>query len=150
MPGPFSWDDLNTQRGGGGRGLRSAWRPGPGPARHTADKRIFPAIDVNRSGTRREELLFSGAELNRGLPASELPRRHASLRGHRVLHGPPQADEANNEFLESMQSGDGDPIRRRHPGRRRLPPIPLWPLRLGTTARLGPKLPLDNWGRGGG
>ena len=26
--------------------------------RKVADKRIYPAVDVNRSGTRREELLF--------------------------------------------------------------------------------------------
>ena len=33
--------------------------------RHIADKRIFPAIDLNRSGTRREELLLDEKELNR-------------------------------------------------------------------------------------
>ena len=33
--------------------------------RHIADKRIFPAIDLNRSGTRKEELLLSDTELNR-------------------------------------------------------------------------------------
>ena len=33
--------------------------------RHIADKRIFPAIDINRSGTRKEELLLSDHELNR-------------------------------------------------------------------------------------
>ncbi|MBP5662633.1 MAG: transcription termination factor Rho, partial [Clostridia bacterium] len=32
--------------------------------RHLAEKRIYPAIDVNRSGTRREELLLSPAELD--------------------------------------------------------------------------------------
>ena len=30
-----------------------------------AEKRIYPAIDINRSGTRKEELLFSPEELNR-------------------------------------------------------------------------------------
>jgi transcription termination factor Rho len=34
-------------------------------AREIAEKRIYPAIDINRSGTRREELLFSSEELNR-------------------------------------------------------------------------------------
>ena len=29
------------------------------------DKRVFPAIDVNRSGTRKEELLLTEHELNR-------------------------------------------------------------------------------------
>ena len=33
--------------------------------RETADRRIFPAIDLNRSGTRREELLLTRKELNR-------------------------------------------------------------------------------------
>jgi transcription termination factor Rho len=33
--------------------------------RHISDRRIFPAIDLNRSGTRREELLLSEIELNR-------------------------------------------------------------------------------------
>ena len=34
-------------------------------SREAAEKRIYPAIDINRSGTRREELLVSEAELNR-------------------------------------------------------------------------------------
>jgi transcription termination factor Rho len=34
-------------------------------AREIAEKRIYPAIDINRSGTRKEELLFSSEELNR-------------------------------------------------------------------------------------
>jgi transcription termination factor Rho len=32
--------------------------------RKLSEKRIFPAIDINRSGTRREELLLSGKELD--------------------------------------------------------------------------------------
>jgi len=32
--------------------------------RKLADKRIFPAIDIKRSGTRREELLMSKEELD--------------------------------------------------------------------------------------
>jgi transcription termination factor Rho len=33
-------------------------------SRQLADKRIFPAVDVNASGTRREEILMSKEELN--------------------------------------------------------------------------------------
>jgi len=33
--------------------------------RRISDKRIFPALDINRSGTRKEELLLSDHELNR-------------------------------------------------------------------------------------
>jgi transcription termination factor Rho len=34
-------------------------------AREIAEKRIYPAININRSGTRKEELLFTPEELNR-------------------------------------------------------------------------------------
>jgi len=33
--------------------------------RKLVDKRIFPAIDINRSGTRKEELLLDSSELNK-------------------------------------------------------------------------------------
>jgi transcription termination factor Rho len=33
--------------------------------RKIADRRVYPAIDINRSGTRKEELLFTPEELNR-------------------------------------------------------------------------------------
>jgi len=33
--------------------------------RKIAERRVFPAIDINRSGTRKEELLFTQEELNR-------------------------------------------------------------------------------------
>ena len=34
-------------------------------SREIAERRVFPAIDLNRSGTRREELLLTEKELNR-------------------------------------------------------------------------------------
>ena len=33
--------------------------------RKLVDKRVFPAIDINKSGTRKEDLLLSKEELNR-------------------------------------------------------------------------------------
>jgi transcription termination factor Rho len=33
--------------------------------RKIAERRVYPAIDVGRSGTRKEELLFTQEELNR-------------------------------------------------------------------------------------
>ncbi|HAC05730.1 MAG TPA: transcription termination factor Rho, partial [Gemmatimonadetes bacterium] len=33
--------------------------------REISDRRIFPAIDLNKSSTRKEELLLSETELNR-------------------------------------------------------------------------------------
>ena len=35
--------------------------------RKLSEKRIFPAIDINKSGTRKEELLMSQKELDRYL-----------------------------------------------------------------------------------
>ena len=72
--------------------------------RRLAEKRIFPAIDVNRSGTRREELLLSTEEIN----------KLCILR--KVLNELPTTTEAieflidrmkgksNEEFLASMSS----------------------------------------------
>ena len=38
--------------------------------RKLAEKRIFPAIDIQRSGTRREELLLDENTLNRSGPCA--------------------------------------------------------------------------------
>ena len=72
--------------------------------RRLVDKRVYPAIDINRSGTRREEMLLSSDEF----------RRTSVLR--RVLSemNPPDAMEllinrlsktsSNHEFLQSLKS----------------------------------------------
>jgi transcription termination factor Rho len=73
--------------------------------RHISDKRIFPAIDLNRSGTRREELLLSDTELNRvyllrnflsDMPASEAIE---------FLLSRMKQTETNQEFLKAMAQG---------------------------------------------
>ncbi len=73
--------------------------------RHISDKRIFPAIDLNRSGTRKEELLLSETELNRvyllrnflgDMPASEAIE---------FLLSRMKRTETNREFLDSMAQG---------------------------------------------
>lgn len=72
--------------------------------RRLVDKRVYPAIDINRSGTRREEMLLTSDEF----------RRTSVLR--RVLSemNPPDAMEllinrlsktsSNHEFLQSLKS----------------------------------------------
>jgi transcription termination factor Rho len=74
--------------------------------RQISDKRIFPAVDLNRSSTRREELLLSETELNRVY----------LLRNFLADMPPPEAiefllsrmgrAETNQEFLESMLQGE--------------------------------------------
>ena len=71
--------------------------------RHIADKRIFPAIDLNRSGTRKEELLLSETELNRVYLLrnflSDMPPAEAvSFLMERM-----KRTKTNQEFLDSMQ-----------------------------------------------
>ena len=73
--------------------------------RHIADKRIFPAIDVNRSGTRREELLFSEAELNRVYLLRNFLADMPSTEAIEFLMDRLRRTKTNSEFLESMQSG---------------------------------------------
>jgi len=70
--------------------------------RRLVDKRIWPAIDVNRSGTRKEELLLNAEELRRVyIPAQGLERHEpgGSDGTPDQSHGPHQE---HAEFLMSM------------------------------------------------
>jgi len=75
-------------------------------SREISDRRIFPAIDLNRSSTRKEELLLSPTELNRvyllrnflaDMPASEAIE---------FLLARMEKTQNNQEFLESMTRGE--------------------------------------------
>jgi transcription termination factor Rho len=73
--------------------------------RHISDKRIFPAIDINRSGTRKEELLLSEQELNRvyllrNFLADMPPTESIEFLLQRMGRA-----ATNQEFLESMAAG---------------------------------------------
>ena len=72
-------------------------------SRHLADKRIFPAVDVNASGTRREEVLMGKDELSimwklrRVLGALE-QQQALELLLERV-----KKTQSNTEFLMTVQ-----------------------------------------------
>ena len=74
--------------------------------REAADQRIFPAIDLNRSGTRREELLLSPKELNRVyllrnfLAEMPAPEAVSFLTDRLARHA------TNAEFLAAMAAGE--------------------------------------------
>jgi transcription termination factor Rho len=73
--------------------------------RQIADKRIYPAIDVNRSSTRREELLLDEVELNRiyllrNFLADMPPSEAISFLIERL-----KRTDTNQEFLDSMAAG---------------------------------------------
>jgi transcription termination factor Rho len=73
--------------------------------RHIADKRIFPAIDINRSGTRKEELLLTETELNRVYLLRNFLSDMPSAEAIEFLLQRMQRTETNQEFLDSMQGG---------------------------------------------
>ena len=77
--------------------------------RRIADKRIFPAVDVDASGTRKEELLLSPEELGHHLQAAPGAARPRPAAGHRAAARPPQAD------ADELRVPDAD--REDHPGR---------------------------------
>ncbi|MAE70978.1 MAG: transcription termination factor Rho [Gemmatimonadetes bacterium] len=68
-------------------------------SRDIADRRIFPAINVNRSGTRKEEKLYETSEL---IPVQRLRRGLASMppvQAVEMLLGKMQSFETNAKFL---------------------------------------------------
>ncbi|KPJ49118.1 transcription termination factor Rho [candidate division TA06 bacterium DG_26] len=70
--------------------------------RRLADRRIFPAIDIHKSGTRKEELLLSPEELNRLWVLRRLLSEMNSLEGMEFLLSRMKNTRSNKEFLASM------------------------------------------------
>jgi transcription termination factor Rho len=73
--------------------------------RHISDKRIFPAIDLNRSSTRKEELLLSEIELNRVYLLRNFLGDMPSSEAIEFLLSRMKRAETNQEFLDSMAQG---------------------------------------------
>jgi len=72
--------------------------------RRLADKRIFPAIDINRSGTRKEELLIPKEDLNRIWILRKLLAPLNSVDSMEFLLDKIQKTKTNREFLDSMSA----------------------------------------------
>jgi transcription termination factor Rho len=70
--------------------------------RKLADRRIFPAIDVNKSGTRKEELLLSSLELNRVWILRKLLQPLNSIDAMEFLLDKMKGTKDNQEFIDSM------------------------------------------------
>jgi transcription termination factor Rho len=73
--------------------------------RHIADKRIFPAIDINRSSTRKEELLLTEGELNRVYLLRNFLSDMPSAEALEFLLERMRRTKTNQEFLDSMTKG---------------------------------------------
>jgi transcription termination factor Rho len=72
--------------------------------RELADRRIFPAIDINLSGTRREELLLSKEELNRVWILRKFLSEMGTVDAMEFLLKKMSESETNADFLASMNA----------------------------------------------
>jgi transcription termination factor Rho len=72
--------------------------------RRIADRRIFPAFDLIRSGTRKEELLIPKANLNRIWILRRLLQEMNPVDAMEFIIGKIKKTETNQEFLDSMNS----------------------------------------------
>ncbi len=73
--------------------------------RRLVDKRVFPAIDISRSGTRREELLLDKEELNRIWVLRKALSSLNVVEGMELLIERLKKTKTNKEFLKSMNRG---------------------------------------------
>jgi transcription termination factor Rho len=72
--------------------------------RKLADRRTYPAIDINRSATRREELLLSEAALNRMYILRKVLAPLNPVDSMEFLLEKVKISDTNEEFLASMNS----------------------------------------------
>jgi len=70
--------------------------------RRLMDKRMFPALDINRSGTRKEELLLPREVLNRVWILRKLLSQLNTVEAMEFLLDKMHGTKNNQEFLESM------------------------------------------------
>jgi transcription termination factor Rho len=72
--------------------------------RKLSDKRVFPAIDINRSGTRKEELLLERQELNRIWVLRKVFSPLSTVESMELLVEKLDKTKTNGEFLNAMSS----------------------------------------------
>jgi transcription termination factor Rho len=72
--------------------------------RRIADKRLFPAIDINKSGTRKEELLLDATTLNRVWILRKLLSTLNPVDALEFLLDKMSGTKNNKAFLDSMNS----------------------------------------------
>jgi transcription termination factor Rho len=71
--------------------------------RKLAERRVFPAIDVTRSGTRREELLMTEEELNKVWILRKILNPNNPVDAMEFLLDKMRRTKSNKAFLESMK-----------------------------------------------
>jgi len=72
--------------------------------RRIAEKRVYPAIHINRSGTRREELLIPEKELQKIWILRKILHPMDELAAMEFLYDKLKATKTNQEFFDAMRS----------------------------------------------
>jgi transcription termination factor Rho len=72
--------------------------------RKLSDRRVFPAMDINRSGTRKEDLLLTEKEINRIWILRKLLSPLNPVDSMEFLLDKMRGSKSNSEFLDSMSS----------------------------------------------
>jgi transcription termination factor Rho len=70
--------------------------------RKLTDRRVFPSVDINRSGTRKEELLLEPADLNRIWILRKLLAPLTAVDSMEFLLDKIKGTKNNKDFLASM------------------------------------------------
>ncbi|MCH1429031.1 MAG: transcription termination factor Rho, partial [Alphaproteobacteria bacterium] len=72
--------------------------------RKIADKRVFPAIDVTKSGTRKEELLVDKVTLNKMWMLRRILMQSGPMDAMEFLTDKLRHSKTNEDFFEHMNS----------------------------------------------
>lgn len=73
--------------------------------RRLVDKRLFPAIDINRSATRKEELLIDEKDLNRIWVLRKVLSQLNEVEAMELLMEKMSKTKTNSDFLDAMSKG---------------------------------------------
>jgi len=73
--------------------------------RKLADRRVFPTIDIQKSGTRKEELLINKDDLNRVYVLRRVLTPLSAVEAMELLLSKMSKTKTNSEFLSAMQQG---------------------------------------------
>jgi transcription termination factor Rho len=71
--------------------------------RKISDRRVFPAVDINRSGTRKEELLLDEDTLNKVWVLRKVLSQMNNIEAMELLIDKLSATKSNKDFLRSME-----------------------------------------------
>ncbi len=72
--------------------------------RKVADKRVFPAMDIAKSGTRKEELLVPQAQLRKMYVLRRILNPMGPMDGIEFLLDKLRQTKTNNDFFDSMNT----------------------------------------------